>query len=298
MKTPIIPCLWFDHQGEEAVKLYTSLFKDGKIETIARYPEGGMMPKDSVMTVKFRIAGQESVALTGGPYFKFTPATSFFVGCESVAEFDRLWDQLVVDGSILMEPEQLPPFFEKFGWLQDRYGLPWQFGVCGIPQYITPYLLFVGKHYGQAEEAIKFYRSVFDTSSLDSIVHYGKGQHDTEGLVQHASFLLNGQNFMVSESGWDHQFDFTEAFSFYVYCANQAEIDHYWDALSEGGEQSQCGWLKDRYGVWWQIVPDNLEKMMTGGDAEQTKRVNDALMQMAKLDINILQKAYDYIDNR
>jgi predicted 3-demethylubiquinone-9 3-methyltransferase (glyoxalase superfamily) len=291
MTTPIIPCLWFDNRGEEAVKLYTSLFRDGKVGTVARYPEGGMMPEDSVMTVKFSIAGQEIIALNGGPYFKFTPATSLFAGCESVAEFDRLWDQLAVDGSILMEPEQLPPFFEKFGWLQDRYGLSWQFGVCGIPQYITPFLLFVGKHYGQAEEAINFYRSVFDTSSLDSIVYYGKDQHDTEGMVQHASFSLNGLNFMASESGWDHQFDFTEAFSFCVYCATQAEIDHYWDTLSEGGEQSRCGWLKDRYGVWWQIVPYNLEKLMTGGDAYQAKRVNEALMQMTKPDMDILQKA-------
>ncbi len=293
MSNLIIPCLWFDNQAEDAAKFYTSVFKAGKIETIVRYPENGMMPANSVMTVKFRIAGQDIVALNGGPYYKFTPATSFFVGCETVAEFDELWDQLSENGSVLMEPESMPPFFEKFGWLQDRYGLSWQLGICGIPQYITPYLLFVGDQCGRAEEAINFYRSIFEISSLESIMYYGKNQSETEGIVQHASFSLNGQHFMASESGWNHAFTFTEAFSFYVYCSTQAEIDRYWEALLTGGEKSQCGWLKDKFGVSWQIVPDSLEKMMSDKDPEKAKRVTEAMMQMTKLDIDTLQKAFE-----
>ncbi len=292
-KNNIVPCLWFDHQAEEAVKFYTSVFHNGEIENTAHYPEGGMMPSGSVMTIKFRLSGQDFVALNGGPYFKFTPAISFFVGCENIKEFDRLWEKLSEKGSILMEPDALPPFFEKFGWLQDQYGLSWQLGVCGIPQYITPFFLFVGKQCGRAEEAIDFYRSIFETSSLDSIVRYGKVEKEIEGSVQHASFSLNGQPFMASDSAWEHPFTFTEAVSFYVYCQTQDEIDRYWDALSAGGEKNRCGWLKDKFGISWQIVPGNLEKMMTDKNPEKAKRVSEALMKMTKLEISVLQKAFE-----
>ncbi len=293
MSAIITPCLWFDQQAEEAAKFYTSIFKNGKIGANAYYSEGGMMPKDTVMTVKFQLAGQNLIALNGGPYFKFTPATSFFVGCENIEEFDKLWQEFSEGGSVLMEAEAMQPFFEKFGWLQDKYGLSWQLGTCGIPQYITPYLLFVGKECGRAEEAINFYRSVFDTSSLESIVRYGKTEKEIEGSVQHASFLLNGQAFMAADSGWEHPFTFTEAVSFYVYCQTQDEIDRYWELLSDGGEKGQCGWLKDKFGISWQIVPADLEKMMSSENSEKVKRVTKAMLEMTKLDINTLQRAFN-----
>ncbi len=293
MESTITPCLWFDSQAEEATKFYTSVFKNGKIETIVPYPEGGMAPAGSVMTVKFQLAGQSFIGLNGGPYFKFTPAISFFVGCENVKEFDELWEKLSEGGSTLMEPEAMPPFFEKFGWLQDKYGLSWQLGICGIPQYISPFLMFVGKQCGRAEEAINFYRSIFDSSSVESIVRHTKTPNEIEGSVLHASFTLNGQPFMASDSGWDHKFGFTEAVSFYVYCQTQAEIDKYWEALSAGGEKSQCGWLKDRFGISWQIVPASLEEMMSNSNPEKAKRVTEALLKMKKIDMDALQKAFE-----
>ncbi len=289
----ITPCLWFDLQAEEAATFYTSVFDNGKIETVVRYPENGMMPGGTVMTVKFCLAGQDFIALNGGPYYRFTPATSFFVGCESIKEFDKLWKKLSKGGSVLMEPEAMLPYFEKFGWIQDKYGLSWQLGTCGIPQYITPYLMFVGKQCGRAEEAIGFYRSVFEISNVESMVRHGKTENEIEGSVLHASFSLNGQAFMAADSGWKHAFTFTEAVSFYVYCQTQAEIDRYWEMLSaDGGELSQCGWLKDKFGISWQIVPADLEKMMSDKNIEKVKRVTEALLKMTKLDMSILQKAY------
>ncbi len=291
----ITPCLWVDAQGEEAARFYTSIFKNGSVGNITRYTERGMMPAGDVMTVRFQVAGQQAIALNGGPYFKFTPATSFFVGCESAAELDALWDKLIEGGFALMEREAMPPF-ERYGWLQDRYGLSWQLGVCGCPQYVAPFFMFTGPVYRKTEEAVKFWCSVFKDSEIKDVLKAGKDNpYDmAEGDVIHAEFRLFNQLFMAMDSGYDHKFNFTEAFSFYVECANQQEIDYYWNALTaDGGEESQCGWVKDKYGVSWQIVPDSLERMTDGSDPARTNRVMEALLAMHKIDMAALQRAYD-----
>ncbi len=289
----LTPCLWFDGQAEEAANFYASVFKNGKVENVVLYPEGGMMPAGMVMTAMFRLAGLNFIALNGGPEFSFTPAVSFFTGCESEQEFDELWEKLVDGGSVLMEPEAMQPYFEKFGWLQDKYGLSWQLGTCGVPQYIVPYFLFVGEQHGRAEEAINFYRSIFPDSDVESIMHYEQTECETEGTVQHASFTLGGLAFMAGDSGWDHHFTFNEAVSFYVNCKTQAEIDRYWEALSEGGEKGPCGWLKDKFGISWQIVPADLVKMLTDKNPEKVKRLTTALWKMDKLDMAALQEAFE-----
>ncbi len=295
MHTRIIPCLWFDHQGEEAARFYTSLFKQGKMGAIVPYPEGGMMPAGQVMTVKFELAGQEFVALNGGPYFNFTPAISMFVGCESVDEMDTLWEQLAEGGTILMAPAALPPFFEKFGLLEDRYGMSWQLGVCGIPQYINPFFLFGGEQYGKVEEAIGLYTSIFRPSEVKEIVRRRKDAPDGKaGTVQHAQVTLGDVCFMAMDSALDHPFVPTGAVSFYVYCQSQEEIDYYWDAFSATGSQGNCGWMKDPYGIYWQIIPESLDRMMEQADSATAKRILDALQGMeTKLDMDTLQKAYD-----
>ncbi len=290
----ITPCLWFDTQAEEAAGFYASIFRDGAVGAATRYPEGGMMPAGGVMTVRFTVAGQPAIALNGGPYFKFTPASSFFVGCESAAELDALWDKLIEGGFALMEREAMPPF-ERYGWLQDRYGFSWQLGVCGCRQYVTPFLMFTGPVYRKAAEAVEFWRSTFAEVSVQEMVLAGKSNPYgiAEGDVIHARFNLCGQDLMAMDSGYDHKFNFTEAFSFYVECASQAEIDYFWDALGADGGEGECGWMKDRFGVWWQIVPDTLESMTDGSDPVRTKRVMDALLKMHKIDMAALQEVYD-----
>jgi predicted 3-demethylubiquinone-9 3-methyltransferase (glyoxalase superfamily) len=154
-------------------------------------------------------------------------------------------------------------------------------------QTINPFLWFDD----QAEEAMNFYISIFKNSKVLNISRYGDAGPGKKGTVMVAKFLLDGQEFTALNGG--PQFKFTEAISFVVNCDTQEEVDHYWDKLSEGGNESRCGWLKDKYGLSWQIVPSTLGKLMSGPDPVKSNRVMQALLQMRKLDIKILQAAYD-----
>lgn len=291
----ITPYLWFDNQAEEAVNFYTSIFKDSKIVDISRYGEAGAevsgIPGGTVMTVEFLLAGQGFIALNGGPEFQFTPAVSFFAGCATEGEIDDLWGKLSDGGEILM-PLQEYPFSDKFGWTNDRFGLSWQLNLTGSPQKITPFLLFVGKQHGKAEEAMNFFTSLFDNSNLTNIVRYGAGEEESEGTVQHATFTLAGQEFMAMESNREHAFTFTEATSLLVNCKTQEEVDELWEKFTKDGEEGPCGWLKDKYGVSWQIIPTALTEMLGDPDPEKSERVMKAMLQMKKIDIETLEEAY------
>lgn len=150
---------------------------------------------------------------------------------------------------------------------------------------ITPFLWFDNK----AEEAMNFYVSIFGNSKVVDVSRYGKDAPYPEGTAFVVTFQLHGQEFKAINAG--PQFPFTEAISLFVDCDSQQEVDELWEKLSEGGEKGQCGWLKDRYGLSWQIVPSALGELMTDKDAEKAKRVMQALMQMSKIDINILKRA-------
>jgi predicted 3-demethylubiquinone-9 3-methyltransferase (glyoxalase superfamily) len=281
-------CLWFDHQAPEAAECYSSIFQNGKINNIVRNKSGNQLADDSILTVDFEIAGSKFIGLNGGPYFSLSPAISFYVDCESIEELDQLWNELSKDGTVLMELGQYP-FSEKFGWLNDRFGVSWQINLSKSKQQITPFLLFVQNQHGNAKAAIDFYCKTFNNSNIDSIQYYGKDQGEPEGTVRHALFHLNRQPFMAIDSAEPHAFTFSEAISFCVYCKTQEEIDFFWDTLSQGGSESQCGWLKDQFGVSWQIIPECLGQLMT--DPEKAKSVMEALLKMQKLDIEKLKQA-------
>ena len=288
----ITPFLWFNDHAEEAMTFYTSIFQDSMIESISRFGDDVPGPKGKVMTGTFRLAGQEFMALNGGPQYQFTPATSFFVVCQDEKEIDALWEKLSAGGTVLMELGRYP-FSEKFGWLNDRYGLSWQLSQAGLQQKITPFLMFVGDQAGRAEEAIRFYTAVFTNSTTINIQHYGAGMGEPEGTVQHAVFKLNGEEFMALDSGQGHAFTFTPAVSFFVSCETQEEVDYFWEKLSEGGEKGPCGWLTDPFGVSWQIVPTILGVLMNDPDPEKARRVTQAMLQMGKIDIAGLKRAYE-----
>lgn len=154
-------------------------------------------------------------------------------------------------------------------------------------QRITPFLWFDT----QAEEAAKFYASVFKGSRVGNVTRYGEAGPGPKGSAMIVEFELDGQPFIALNGG--PHFTFTEAVSFSVACANQTEVDHYWDTLSEGGKESQCGWLKDKYGLSWQIVPSRLGELMRGPDPAKSKRVMEALLKMKKIDIATLENARD-----
>jgi predicted 3-demethylubiquinone-9 3-methyltransferase (glyoxalase superfamily) len=155
-----------------------------------------------------------------------------------------------------------------------------------ITQRITPCLWFDG----QAEEAARFYVSIFRNSRITAMSRYGDTGPGPKGSVMTSGFELDGQAFTGLNGG--PMFKFTEAISMVVNCETQAEVDHYWDRLSDGGQPGQCGWLKDRFGVSWQVVPSNLAQMLTDPDRAKSKRTLDAMLKMRKLDIATLEKAH------
>jgi len=298
----IIPHLWFKDQAEEATAFYIALFEGGRNHGITRYGSEGVeihgRTPGSVMTIEFELLGYRFIVLNGGPHFQFTPAISFFVTRESEAEVDRLWERLS-DGGMPMMPLDRYPWSEKYGWVQDRFGVTWQISlgrVADVGQPIAPALLFVGNQYGRADEAIELYTSNFPDSEVEGILRWVEGEQEgeREGAVKHAQFRLFGETFMAMESGYAHPFTFNEAISLLVRCADQAEIDRYWDRLIEGGDPAaqQCGWLKDRFGVSWQVAPEGMDEMLREPDSPPARRVMRAMFAMKRIDVEELKRAY------
>jgi len=280
MNQPIYPCLWFDGNAKEAASFYCAVFNNSSITS------------DTPIMVTFTLAGQHFMGLNGGPKYKPNPSVSFYVVCESLEEIDNTWQKLQKGGSVLM-PLNKYPWSEKYGWLNDTYGISWQLTLGKLSdtgQKITPLLMFAQEQAGKAERAIHFYTSVFKDSSVKLIARYEPGEPDVEGRIKHAQFKLGEHLFMAMDSSMPHMFGFTEGVSFVITCDTQEEIDYYWNKLTEGGEESMCGWLKDQFGVSWQIVPEALGSLMTG-DPGKAGRVMQAMLQMKKFDLDKLVNA-------
>lgn len=294
----IIPFLWFDQQAETAVNFYTSIFKDSGITLLTHYgadgPEVSGMQKGMIMTMAFQIEGQDFIAINGGPIFEINHSISFFVNCDTPQEVDRLWEKLSDGGTVLMELNKYP-FSEKYGWVQDKFGVSWQLILSGRMQKIAPCFMFAGKQHRRAEEAISFYISVFKNSEIIQLERYEADQVQ-KGAIVHARFILGRQEFIAMDSHTPLPCNFNPAISLVVNCETQEEIDYYWEKLSEHGDESmqQCGWLQDKYGISWQIVPVLLGKLLSDPDAEKSERVMHTMLQMKKIEIKTLLQAYDH----
>ena len=276
----LYPCLWFDGNAREAAEYYCSVFKDSVIKS------------DNQIVVIFEASAQTFMLLNGGPEFRINPSISFYVIYESTEELDTAWEKLISGGSVLM-PLNEYPWSPKYGWLQDQFGVNWQLSMGNLKemgQKFTPSMMFTGKNNGRAENAINFYTSIFRNSYVRLIARYEKGDNDTEGNIKHSQFILDDHVFAAMESSLMHNFTFNEGFSFVVECDSQEEIDYFWNKLSEGGEEGQCGWLKDKYGISWQIIPSILEQLML--DPGKAKNVMDAFLKMKKFEIDKLLEAY------
>ena len=237
----ITPHLWFDKEAKEAAEFYTSIFKDSEIKSTITLHN---TPSGTVDVVTIKLLGQEFTLISAGPYFKFTPAVSFLVACNTKEEVDGLWKKLSEGGSALMELGEYP-FSEKYGWTQDRYGLSWQVMFIGdreVKQKITPTLMFVGEQCGKAEEAVNVYASVYHNAKVGDILRYGKNEEpDKEGTIKHVAFTLEGQELAAMDSAREYNFTFNEAISVMVHCDTQEEIDYYWGKLSADPRAEQCG---------------------------------------------------------
>jgi predicted 3-demethylubiquinone-9 3-methyltransferase (glyoxalase superfamily) len=302
----ISPHLWFDKEAQEAAEFYASTFPDSKVihtTTLHNTPSG------DADIVSFELWRQKFMAISAGPFFRFNPSVSFIVNFDPLLfdrasspekaareQIDRVWEKLAEGGAVLM-PLDNYPFSERYGWLQDRYGLSWQLILTdpeGDPRPpILPSLMFVGDKVGKAEEAINFYLSVFKNSKMGVAHRYGPNQAPEQaGTIMFADFMLENSWFAAMDSAREHNFTFNEAVSFMVSCDTQKEIDYYWEKLSAVPEAEQCGWLKDKYGLSWQIVPTALDEMMQDKDQKRIARVTEAFLKMKKFDLAELKKAY------
>ena len=280
MANQIYPCLWFDGQGKAAATFYCSIFNNAKITT------------DTPMVVNFEIEGFKIMGLNGGPMFKINPSMSLFVSCESEAEIDLLYAKLLDGGKVMMALDKYP-WAEKYAFLSDQFGVVWQLILtnlpAGIPKINTSFL-FVGEQFGKAKAAMDCYTSIFPNSQVHPLNLYQLGEQAPEGYVKFGHFTINDTLFSAMDGPGTHQFQFNEGISLVVTCTTQAEIDHYWyNLIANGGAESRCGWLKDKFGVSWQIIPANIEQLLT--DPQRSGRVMQAIMKMNKLDIATLENA-------
>jgi predicted 3-demethylubiquinone-9 3-methyltransferase (glyoxalase superfamily) len=289
----ITPHLWFDKEAKEAAEFYTSLLPDSKVTNITMLHD---TPSGDCDIVSFVLANQPFMAISAGPLFKFNPSVSFHVKCKTKEEVDAIWEKLSSGGKVLMSLDAYP-FSERYGWVEDTYGLSWQVIYAGnneIQQKITPVLMFVGNVCGKTEEAVTFYTSVFHNAQTFFLTRYGKGEEpDKEGTVKYVAFTLEGMEFGAMDSAHAHDFAFNEAISFLVPCETQAEIDYYWEKLSADPTAEQCGWLKDQFGLSWQVWPTAIGEMMKHGTREQIDRITQAFLPMKKFDLATLQRAYE-----
>ncbi len=287
----IVPHLWYDKEALEAAKLYVSLFDQSYIVNTVTIPD---TPSGDAELVEFRLANLNFSAISAGPYFTFNPSVSLMVACETKEEVDRLYHALSPGGSELMPLDEYP-FSKYYVWLSDKYGLGWQLMLvedASEHPKIRPCLLFSGSACGFAEAAAAFYTSVFREVKKGYFNYYKPGEAvDPRAKVNYGEVDILGTSIVIMDHGYGADFTFNEAFSFEVLCNDQKEIDYYWDKLSAVPEAEQCGWLKDQYGLSWQIEPAAMKEMMSHGTKEEMKRITEAFLKMKKFDIAALENA-------
>lgn len=293
MVQKITPNLWFNGNAKEATDFYLSVFGDAKIMGTVHYPktkEEGLADfqlnmAGKVLTVDFEIMGFRFVAINAGPEFTPNPSISFFITLNTKEEIDTVWNKLMDGGKELMALAKYP-FSEYYGWIQDTYNISWQL-ILNRPEgdprpKVIPSLLFTQDKNGKAEEAIQFYTSVFKNSKTGQLVWRTEDDLMTKaGTLAFGDFMIENAWIAAMDGGQAHQFKFNEGISLSVACQDQSEIDYYWEKLTaDGGEESVCGWLKDKYGVSWQVAPTNMEEIMKKPNAFKT------LMQQKKIIID------------
>jgi predicted 3-demethylubiquinone-9 3-methyltransferase (glyoxalase superfamily) len=296
----ITPHLWFDTQAKEAAEFYSEVFPRSQVTNVTTLRD---TPSGDCDVVSFTVWDRDFMAISAGPLFEINPSISFFVNFDpgSVPDaadaLDRVWAQLADGGDTLMELGEYP-FSNRYGWIADRYGVSWQLILSdaeGDPRpTIVPSLMFTGDVCGKAAEARDAYISVFGDAERGQSAPYPEGSEpDEPGTTMFTDFRLADSWLAAMDSAQEHHFGFNEAVSLMINCSDQAEIDHYWERLSAVPAAEQCGWLKDRFGVSWQVNPTDLDTMMTEGTPEQIDRVTQAFLPMKKFDLAALRAAYE-----
>ena len=280
MNNDIFPCIWFNQKGSEAAKFYTSVFKNSKITM------------DTSMVINIEIDGQKLMFLEAGPQFKPNLTVSLMMMCDTQDEVEAYYQKLSENGKVMMELDSYP-WSEKYAWVEDQYGISWQlfYSKEKFDQKFSPVLMFTGQNNGKCREALDYYTSIFPNSRIESIMDYPAGQGEPEGNIGHSQFIINGYTMMAMDSSHQHNFNFSEGTSMVVMTDNQEETDFYWNKLTENGEESRCGWLKDKYGFSWQITPKRLIELTNTSDPANNKKAFDAMLKMNKIVIKDIQDA-------
>jgi predicted 3-demethylubiquinone-9 3-methyltransferase (glyoxalase superfamily) len=296
----IVPHLWFDTQAKAAAEFYCAAFPNSKIvDSIVLHDT----PSGDCDFVTFNLNGHDFMAISAGPVFTINPSISFILNFDPSQDeqarehLEELWGKLIEGGTALMALQEYP-FSKQYGWVQDKFGMSWQLMLTdpeGDPRpFITPSLLFAGDNTNKAEEALRFYLSVFKNSKQGALVRYPEDTGPAkQGSLMFADFMLENQWFAAMDSGVEQPLHFNEGLSLLINCDSQEEIDYYWEQLSAVPESEQCGWLKDKFGVSWQVSPTALNKALTEGTPEQIARVTRAFLEMKKFDIAQLEAAYN-----
>lgn len=293
----IAPCLWLRDAAEDAASFYLDTIGAGRVIARTRFPQGADnpvgRPRGSLMSVEIEVLGQRLTVLNGGPQFVLNPSISLFIQVATAAEAERLFGALSAAGETLM-PLGEYPWSPCFGWANDRFGVSWQVmatDAAPVPS-IAPFLLFCNVRFGYAAPALDWFCRIFPNSRIDGVERFGVGELGGPG-VKRGSCRLAGQRLLAMDSALDHRFTFNEALSLQVLCDDQAEVDRYWRELSVGGEPGRCGWLTDRFGISWQVVPARwISWLGSGADAAAHERVFDAMQDMTKIEVAVLEEAF------
>ncbi|WP_309064882.1 VOC family protein [Microbacterium sp.] len=281
MAQKIVPNLWFDKNAEEAGAFYAGALPRTTAAVVTRYPDE--VPDwqaefaGAPLTVDLLIDGFRMTLINAGPEFRPNPSISFLLNFDPLLfdedadaarrSLDAAWAALGDGGSVLMPLDEYP-YSPRYGWIEDRYGVSWQLMLTdpeGDPRpFVIPQLMFAGDVQGRAREAAEFYVSLFDDAALGQLIEYPEQTGTAAaGSVMFGEFRIGDQWFAIIDSSVAHDFGFDCGVSLEVRCRDQQEIDRLWDALSAVPEAEQCGWLADRYGVSWQIVPENMGELMS-----------------------------------
>lgn len=288
MENKFAPCLWVDNQVEEMTELYTKVFENGKPLKTLYFLEDAHGKIGDILTQSVQLANQEFILLNGGPEFKATPSISYMVTCTSETQLQVLWQELSEGGKLLMNLA-IYPGVGQFGWPEDRFGISWQFSLdqSSSSQKITPCFMFSGEQYGNASRAVAEWIEVFQSGEI--LEHYS----NEDSTTKLAKFTLHQQEFMAMDSAVDHDFTFSLANSFYVYCENQKEIDRLWTAITSKGTEMPCGWMGDRFGVAWQTVTRDMDTMLDRKNLTKALAVTQAVYGMMKIDSEELRRIYN-----
>ena len=291
----IVPSLWFDHVAAEAANFYAEVLPGATVTDTQYYPMEGPLDfqqefAGKELTVEFEVQGYRFVAINAGPEFRVNPSVSFMLNLDPSRDerarehLDGVWAALSDGGAELMTLGEYE-FSPHYGWIQDRFGVSWQLiltDAAGEPRpFVIPNLLFGGSAQNRAGEAMEYYTSVFEGARTGDVWRYPDAVGPAPaGSIMFGELNLFGQWFALMDSAVEQDFTFNPGVSLMLQCQDQEELDRYWHELSAVPEAEQCGWLVDRFGLSWQVVPANMSELM------QAPGSFEKLMAMKEIEIS------------